>query len=119
MTTQEESPDLGLDVRHSDGVLEIHITAGSRQNAIDAASAEQMTDLLRRSNLEKSTRAVLITGEGRYFCTGADVAPGATDMSILDYRWATRQFSDLTRALWVCPTPATPSTCRASCRSTG
>ncbi len=100
MTTQEESPDTRLNVRHADGVLEIHITAGSRQNAIDAASAERMTDLLRESDLERGTRAILITGEGRYFCTGADVAPGATDMSILDYRWATRQFSDLTRALW-------------------
>lgn len=100
MTTREESPDSGLDVRQADGVLEIHITAASRQNAIDAASAERMTDLLQKSNLEKSTRAILITGEGRNFCTGAAVAPGATDMSILDYRWATRQFSDLTRALW-------------------
>lgn len=100
MRMQEESAGSGLDIRQADGVLEIHITAGSRQNAIDATSAERMTDLLIGSNRDKNTRAILITGEGRYFCTGAQVAPGATDMSILDYRWATRQFSDLTRALW-------------------
>lgn len=100
MRMQEESAESGLHIRHADGVLEIHITAGSRQNAIDATSAERMTDLLIESNRDKNTRAILITGEGRYFCTGAQVAPGATDMSILDYRWATRQFSDLTRALW-------------------
>jgi 2-(1,2-epoxy-1,2-dihydrophenyl)acetyl-CoA isomerase len=100
VSTEGQTPESGLDIREADGVLEIHITAGSRQNAIDATSAEQMTNLLRDSNLEKDVRAILITGEGRYFCTGAQVAPGATDMSILDYRWATRQFSDLTRALW-------------------
>ena len=100
MTTEGPSSESGLTIRTADGVLELHITAGSRQNAIDAPSAEQMTYLLRESNLDRSVRAVLITGEGRYFCTGAQVTPGATDMSILDYRWATRHFSDLTRALW-------------------
>lgn len=105
MATQEQSPESGLDVRDAHGVLEIHITASARQNTIDAATAERMTDLLRKSNLEKNTRAILITGEGRYFCTGAQVSPGATEMSIFDYRWATRQFSDLTRALWEAETP--------------
>lgn len=100
MTAEGGSSETGLDVRTVNGVLELHITAGSRQNAIDAASAERMTNLLRESTLDRRVRAVLITGEGRYFCTGAQVAPGATDMSILDYRWATRHFSDLTRALW-------------------
>ena len=100
MTSEGGSSETGLDVLTAGGVLELHIATGSRQNAIDAATAERMTDLLRESNLDRSVRAVLITGEGRYFCTGAQVAPGATDMSILDYRWATRHFSELTRALW-------------------
>jgi len=100
VTSEAGSSEAGLDVRTAGGVLELHIAASSRQNAIDAATAERMTGLLRESNLDRGVRAVLITGEGRYFCTGAQVAPGATDMSILDYRWATRHFSDLTRALW-------------------
>lgn len=102
---QEDSAESGLRIYQADGVLEIHITAGLRQNAIDVMSAARMTDALTGSNRDKNVRAILITGEGRYFCTGAQVTPGATDMSILDYRWATRRFSDLTRALWEAEKP--------------
>jgi 2-(1,2-epoxy-1,2-dihydrophenyl)acetyl-CoA isomerase len=43
----------------------------------------------------------VVTGEGRDFCTGADVAPGdGADLGPLDYRYATEDFRRLFRALW-------------------
>jgi 2-(1,2-epoxy-1,2-dihydrophenyl)acetyl-CoA isomerase len=100
MPAEEQSAESGLVVSREAGVVELHMSAPSRQNAVDASTAEAMTAVLREANLDRGIRALLITGEGRYFCTGAQVSPGATDISVLDYRWATRHFSDLTRALW-------------------
>jgi 2-(1,2-epoxy-1,2-dihydrophenyl)acetyl-CoA isomerase len=92
--------DETLEISVDRGVLEVHIRRAGQQNAIDDRTAMRLTDLLEDANLDRAVRSVLLTGDGRYFCTGAQVTPAATDMSIFDYRWGTRRFTELTRALW-------------------
>jgi 2-(1,2-epoxy-1,2-dihydrophenyl)acetyl-CoA isomerase len=90
-------------VERSGAVLELRINRPDRRNAIDEDTARRIASELQDANLDTSVRAVLLTGEGRDFCTGADmVAMGdqAGKMAPLDFRFATRHFYAMNRALW-------------------
>ncbi|HVW45149.1 MAG TPA: enoyl-CoA hydratase/isomerase family protein [Amycolatopsis sp.] len=86
--------------QHDDGVLELTLTRADRRNTIDLDTAAEIEEVLQKAGLDKTVRALLITGEGRDFCTGAEVSPSATEMGPMDYRWATRKMSKMTQALW-------------------
>ena len=67
------SDDLVLtDLR--DGVFTATINRPSRLNAADRATAAALRDALRSAREDDAVRAVVITGTGRGFCTGADLA---------------------------------------------
>jgi 2-(1,2-epoxy-1,2-dihydrophenyl)acetyl-CoA isomerase len=90
-------------VKRDGGVLELRINRAVRRNAIDEETARRITSELQDANLDSSVRAVLVTGEGRDFCTGADmmaIGDQAGKMSPLEYRFATRHFYAMNRALW-------------------
>ncbi|MCU4183451.1 AMP-binding protein [Acidiferrimicrobium sp. IK] len=71
-----------------------------RRNTIDGDSAARLTQWLEELNTDRSVRAVVITGSGRDYCTGADVAAAGPQPSPLDYRYATEPFRRLFKALW-------------------
>ncbi len=54
--------------------LEIRIHRPERLNALDVASFRAVHEALRAAALDPAVRAVLLTGEGRAFCAGGDVA---------------------------------------------
>ncbi|RYF69182.1 MAG: crotonase/enoyl-CoA hydratase family protein, partial [Comamonadaceae bacterium] len=61
-------------IRHDDGVVELHLVRTDKMNALDAhmfdaliAHGEQLRD-------DASVRAVVITGRGKAFCAGLDMA---------------------------------------------
>jgi 2-(1,2-epoxy-1,2-dihydrophenyl)acetyl-CoA isomerase len=60
------------DVR--DGVLTVTISRPERLNAVDRATAGDMRDALVAAREDDTIRAVVLTGTGRGFCTGADLA---------------------------------------------
>jgi 2-(1,2-epoxy-1,2-dihydrophenyl)acetyl-CoA isomerase len=92
-----------LQIDHKEGVLELKLNHPDRRNAIPPSTAREMASILRDAQLDPAVRALLITGEGRDFCTGADVI-GVDDQagktSPMDFRWVTRDFYDMNRALW-------------------
>jgi enoyl-CoA hydratase/carnithine racemase len=47
-------------------------------NAIDLASMTEISDVLTESATDSSVRVVVLTGEGKAFCTGADLSAPAT-----------------------------------------
>jgi 2-(1,2-epoxy-1,2-dihydrophenyl)acetyl-CoA isomerase len=55
-------------------VLEIRIHRPERLNALDLPSFEALRRALDQAALDRTVRAVLLTGEGRAFCAGGDVA---------------------------------------------
>lgn len=55
-------------------VLEIRICRPERLNALDVPSFRRLREQLQAAALDRSVRAVLLTGEGRAFCAGGDVA---------------------------------------------
>ncbi len=55
-------------------VEEIRINRPERLNALDVPSFRQLRETLQSAALDPTVRAVLLTGEGRAFCAGGDVA---------------------------------------------
>lgn len=55
-------------------VLEIRIDRPDRLNALDVPSFARFREALESAALDKSVRALILTGEGRAFCAGGDVA---------------------------------------------
>lgn len=93
----------GLELERRDGgVLLIRLARPQARNAIDVATAEALIELFRAASTGSATRAVVLTGSGRDYCTGADLAGSKTpdDFTTLDYRFATDRYRDLFQALW-------------------
>jgi 2-(1,2-epoxy-1,2-dihydrophenyl)acetyl-CoA isomerase len=58
-----------------DSVATLTINRPQKLNALSQQSLAEMTDALDRTR-DEGARALLITGAGRAFCSGADLAPG-------------------------------------------
>jgi enoyl-CoA hydratase len=66
--------DLRTDRR--DGVLTITLSRPERLNAVTDALTEEMLDVLNELMRDSSTHVVVLTGEGRGFCSGMDLQGG-------------------------------------------
>jgi 2-(1,2-epoxy-1,2-dihydrophenyl)acetyl-CoA isomerase len=104
----------GLDLWREDAVLWIRLNRPERRNALDIHSRDVLRSLLWDLNSDPSVRAVVLTGVGRDYCTGADVVasdPAATNAMppadnagaaawMLDYRFPTQGFQEMFKQLW-------------------
>lgn len=59
-----------------DGVLTITLSRPERLNAVDGAVTEEMHDVLTDLTRDTETQVVILTGEGRGFCSGMDLQGG-------------------------------------------
>jgi enoyl-CoA hydratase/carnithine racemase len=67
----------------SDGVLTITLNRPDRLNAWTAQMGQELRTAFDRADLDDEVRAIVVTGAGRGFCAGADLASGA---DTFDYR---------------------------------
>ncbi len=72
MTERPTEPTLLEDLR--DGVLTLTLNRAEVLNSFTRAMAQAMQNALRRAADDTQVRAVLITGAGRAFCAGQDLA---------------------------------------------
>ncbi len=99
--------DLAVDM---DGAVQcIRLNRPETRNAIDNDTCVALTELFRAANLDRSVRAIMVTGSGRDFCTGggANVPPAKSDgeadtpaPSLMDYRFGTHLFQQLFASYW-------------------
>ena len=71
MTATEERPVL---IEVADGVMTIAFNRPARHNAVTGQMHRDFIAALERARHDDSVRVVLLRGEGRSFCSGADVA---------------------------------------------
>ena len=57
----------------TDGIAEIRLNRPQRLNAVTQQLYDELNDALTRAEADRDARVVLITGEGRAFCVGADL----------------------------------------------
>lgn len=74
-----------------DGVLTITLNRPERLNAFNGQMMAEMMDAFDRADADDSVRAIVVTGEGRGFCAGADLSSGGdtfarSNAPIDDYR---------------------------------
>jgi enoyl-CoA hydratase/carnithine racemase len=99
----------------ADGVAIITIDRADRLNAFTRPMAKDLVALFDRVDRDDAVRAVILTGEGRAFCAGADLSPGQSSLSSAapndPVDWsdpATRDFGGLiTLRIYDCLKPVT------------
>jgi 2-(1,2-epoxy-1,2-dihydrophenyl)acetyl-CoA isomerase len=64
-------------VERLDGVVTITLNRPERLNAMTWHSVDEILDVLRRASEDDDSKAVIITGAGRGFCSGSDLAAAA------------------------------------------
>ncbi|MCA3715438.1 enoyl-CoA hydratase-related protein [Phenylobacterium sp.] len=86
------------------GVVLVTLNRPEAANALSTAMGGELLDLWTRLAADASIRAAVLTGEGRFFCAGADLKErdGMTDQT-----WAEQHklFEDMIRAQLACPFP--------------
>ena len=60
----------------ADGVATITLNRPERLNAVDTTVIRELVDAFGRADGDDAVRAVIVTGAGRAFCAGADLAAG-------------------------------------------
>src|SRR6266550_940814 len=81
------------DIRYevADGVLQITLNRPDRLNAFTGTMGRELIEAFDRADADDDVRAVIVTGEGRGFCAGADLAGGG---STFDWRERDRSEGD-------------------------
>jgi 2-(1,2-epoxy-1,2-dihydrophenyl)acetyl-CoA isomerase len=66
------APDGSVEAVHDGAVLRITLNRPDRRNALSHAMIDRLVATLGRAAYDDSLRAVVLTGTGGHFCTGAD-----------------------------------------------
>lgn len=73
----------------ADGVLTITLNRPDRLNAFTPTMGRELIEAFDRADADDEVRAIVVTGEGRGFCAGADLAAGGET-----FDWRDRQEAD-------------------------
>lgn len=66
-----------VQILQKDGILRLTIDRTARMNAIDLATMTELGDLVVGAAKDSGVRVIVLTGAGKAFCTGADLAAAA------------------------------------------
>jgi enoyl-CoA hydratase/carnithine racemase len=74
VSSQPTSPDPSILLEFRDSVALVTLNRPDRLNALTADMGPNYAQLLRDLDADPGTRAIVVTGAGRGFCSGADLA---------------------------------------------
>jgi 2-(1,2-epoxy-1,2-dihydrophenyl)acetyl-CoA isomerase len=105
-------PPTTLLVEREGAVLWVRLDRPDARNGIDVVMRDELIATFGDADADAGVRALVVTGQGRDFCTGADLVPShdadhaaTRPDSVLDYRRAVRPYQELFRTLWELETP--------------
>lgn len=90
-------------VKGADGVATITLSRPDSLNALNAAMRRELLAALKAAGRDETVRAVVLTGEGRGFCSGADLRGGSAEREFR--RVVTTEYNPLIRAVRDLPKP--------------
>jgi methylglutaconyl-CoA hydratase len=70
--------DVLVDVQHDDGIRTLRLNSPANRNALSERLLAQLEQALRDATSDPDVRAVVLTGEGTVFCSGADLSERGT-----------------------------------------
>jgi len=90
-----------------DGIARVTLARPEVRNAFDAEVIEQLRDVFGRITAADDVRAVVLAGEGKVFCGGADInwMRASLDLSYEANVVDAERMSDMYRAIDNCPKP--------------
>ncbi|CAM3890911.1 enoyl-CoA hydratase/isomerase family protein [Aquirufa aurantiipilula] len=71
-----------LHLSQVNGVWTIHLKRPEVFNALNAGLIHEIRDVAEKAKASESARVLVITGEGKAFCSGADLKSGASDSDL-------------------------------------
>ena len=95
-----------LVVSHEGGVLRLHINREAKRNALNGAVLDGMLAALRDPG---DARVVLLSSEGKVFCSGADLVQMAPDATGLEVHEGRGKLREAVLAMQACPLPVVAS----------
>ncbi len=102
-----DQPHETLLVHAESGVLTITLNRPEALNALNAAMRRELLAELRSAGRDEATRAVVITGAGRGFCSGADLRGGSEEREFR--RVIAGEYNPLIEAIRSLPKPVLSS----------
>jgi 2-(1,2-epoxy-1,2-dihydrophenyl)acetyl-CoA isomerase len=97
----DDAPTIRLDT--ADGVTTITLARPDALNALNATMRGELLAALKAAGRDAAVRAVVLTGEGRGFCAGADLRGGAGEREFR--RVLLAEYNPLIRAIRDLPKP--------------
>ena len=94
-----------IDVQRTDGIVSITLNRPEKKNAINGAMWDELLVTFRDIANSSADRAVIITGAGGAFCSGADLTAGGTGGPERHQLAAMRHVGDVCMALHKLPQP--------------
>jgi 2-(1,2-epoxy-1,2-dihydrophenyl)acetyl-CoA isomerase len=73
---EDEAKFETLLVKKEDGVATVVLNRPEMRNAMNLTMADEMPKVMAQLEIDDQVRAILLTGSGRDFCSGADLAQG-------------------------------------------
>lgn len=92
--------------RRPDGVGVITLRRADRLNALSSAVAAALHDAIAAVEADEAVRAIVVAGEGKAFCAGADISELDTLDGPHDFSSFVRALTDAFDALARCPKPS-------------
>lgn len=89
----------------ADGIAEIRLNRPQRLNAVTQQLYDELNDALTHAEADRDARVVLITGEGRAFCVGADLKAHKLGRTAFDRRQYLKGEQDVCHRLLHMKTP--------------
>jgi 2-(1,2-epoxy-1,2-dihydrophenyl)acetyl-CoA isomerase len=99
----EPGPFETIRVENSKGVQTITLNRPESLNALNAAMRRELLAAIKAAGKDESVRAIVITGEGRGFCSGADLRGGSAEREFR--RVVTTEYNPLITAIRDIPKP--------------
>ncbi|MGH2726081.1 MAG: enoyl-CoA hydratase/isomerase family protein, partial [Actinomycetota bacterium] len=94
-------------LQRENAVLWVRLNRPAARNGIDPTMRDELIAVLNEADRDPQVRALVLTGQGRDFCTGADLMPSSNptvavtpSKTALDYRRGAAFFQDLFKTLW-------------------
>ncbi|MCU1360679.1 MAG: putative enoyl-CoA hydratase [Ilumatobacteraceae bacterium] len=94
-----------IDVQRTDGIVTITLNRPEKKNAVNGAMWNELLQTFRDVALDSAARAVVLTGAGGDFCSGADLSGGGAQEPDRHQLTTMRHIGDVALALHRIPQP--------------